>query len=110
MKGGIKAASNSIVEFYFNIQDLQKISTSTKLVFSEGFFLRKSGTIQVHIVTRTHNLDLGTPLYAHSSRKNQKLSRLHATRKLVQEQVQPDKRKVSHLIKLFEQKRYNTQL
>jgi hypothetical protein len=31
MKGGIKAASNLIVVFYFNCQDIQKISTSTKI-------------------------------------------------------------------------------
>jgi hypothetical protein len=30
MKGEIKAASNLIVVFYFNRQDIQKISTSTK--------------------------------------------------------------------------------
>jgi hypothetical protein len=30
MKGGIKAASNLIVVFYFNRQDSQKIGTSTK--------------------------------------------------------------------------------
>jgi hypothetical protein len=32
MKGGIKAASNLIVVFYFNSRDIQKISTSTKKV------------------------------------------------------------------------------
>jgi hypothetical protein len=42
MKGGIKAASNSIVVFYFNRQQLQKISTSTKIdrytLFCHTFF------------------------------------------------------------------------
>ena len=73
---------NSIVVFYFiikHLQDIEKIGTTTKLVFSEGFFLRESGINQVHIVIRTHNLDLGTPLYAQSNRKNQKLHALHAT-------------------------------
>jgi hypothetical protein len=35
MKGGIKAASNLIVVFYFNRQDIQKIGTSTKVLYND---------------------------------------------------------------------------
>jgi hypothetical protein len=66
MKRGLKTASNSIVVFYFNSQDLQKIGTSTKKLLISQQCIR----------TQNGNLHFLCDPFASENKKNKKIKKL----------------------------------